>query len=203
MGTKAKIYLSIASIFMIAVIAAVSLAAVFAVGKQTFSSAVNVSYTAVQVHGSAKANVIFGGSVLPMQNDAGDEEIYFRTTADSETQSLRPTETTITLTDEAEQNFVVFEYIFKNDETKPYSATLTYQDTGDEDQGIDVFVLASHSMISASYQESVTTPVKDMTGTIVTDSVDGELYVYVLFQLQQGASEAGFSGKFMWNLSGV
>lgn len=200
MGSKAKICLSIASIFIIAVIAAVVVVAVFAVGKQTVNSSINVTYTAVQVHGSAKAYVHLGDSNMPMITDGGDEEIIFNATDENTPKTLKPSEQTITLTDEID--FVVFEYILKNDEQKPYTATLTYQDTGDADTGIDVFVTTSSSMISRPTIDNVTTAVEDMGGTIVEDEVKGELYVYVLFQLN-GASEAGFSGRFTWTLSGV
>lgn len=219
MKTKNKILLSVGVVCLVAVVAVVAIVAVFAASQQTFTSSITVKYTSTQVIGEASANwYLSDGEAKKMTKsgeafDENNDKITFVAGGEANTDTLVPQTTDakdgITITNE-KLPYVIFEYILKNDGTKPFKAGLKSSGTP---SNYEVYAYTTNTTAEGAKTKSWdkgthSEDKKTIGGTEDTlfDSVEvpnGEThYFYVVLYIPNVGLDASVTFDFTWTLVG-
>lgn len=215
MNSKAKLSLTITAMVLVAMIAIVSIIAVFAARTQNFTSSITVSYTSREVQGTATARWGLYNDYIwnNMKDDNGNMEIHFEREP-LENAALSPDDIVL----ENEDDFVVFEYNFTNDGPHPYELTLTYEDDDAPDENVNLYTWATP--IKSTADEDVGTLDVDFscgldytkdnymhdkfTNTLTTTVIpDEKISIYIMLEIADIGEDANFSGTISFDLDGT
>ncbi len=217
MTAKQKMTIAITALCLVAVIAIVTVIAVFAATTAKINSAVNVSYTATDVVGTASAKWYGGaedaelaGENMDNNGSEVDGETVLNFDADSDLSSqsgtLSPAKD---ITFDASHQDVIFEYKFTNSGSRSYKATVVFTGTIENvtitsktQPTTPITVSSGHSTITDDVSPTSQSPSATFTiANVAVAANTGVTYVYVKLHLTSKAKDATFSGTFAWTLT--
>lgn len=213
MSAKQKMTIAITALCLVAVVAIVTVIAVFAANQQTFTSQISVSYTVEDVQCTVSARY-YGGKDNAVTTgkdmkdpDSQKTELKFGVDLD-ETGTLQPEDGDVVLT--SSDKFVIFEYIFKNDneEDKAFTAELHYTGTASNvtvrtnEKGQKLTPASDFVSEPKTHFDTEKTVTENPNFTInaITVPANETVYVYVRVQISNISQDASFVGGFAWTL---
>lgn len=191
---RKKLILSICTLCLVTVLSVVAIVAVLAAGSQTLQSNISVEYVATNVAATLNANYIIGETKTPMKSQTGASSI-----------SVLPTDTSIpglspldennqarTLTLDVDHQFIIFEFVFRND-SEDVPIYLESQPAFTEQDNMTIEYLWSNEELTSfsSFSEEMT--IQEILGS-------STLYVYVRAKISNAANDASLEGSFIWIL---
>ena len=191
MNSKKKLIITISSLCVVLLFAAVSVVSIFASLNLAVNPQFKVSYTAKNVAATISANYIKNENAYPLLTSSGEDKIVVLPTDESvgtfETNDLEA---------DAVTGRAVFEYIFKNDSnTADFQVTLTTSDLSLENMSISF--ASSYSKISDFDNISTTTSFSAATvyGKNNESGTKSVLYAYVIISIDDLSKDASFGGS--------
>lgn len=211
MEVKKKLIVVLSSFCGVLLALVIAMGIVWAATSQTITSAVKVTYTAVDVAGSISANVYFG-SDTPVPMSGGTNGTVTFDPSQSVSGTLTPQSDTV-LVNESGQQYVIYEYIITNASGSIMSAVLTYTDSTTSpniaDANIKVYEYESVSSVTnpktnvaTLYGVNDANKLLNTTGQFVNAQIASQTtkHFYIVVGISNLAFDAEFSGEFGWVL---
>ncbi len=216
MSSNKKFALSLVAMVMAAVIAVVTIVAVFAASTQKLSTNISVRYRADQIEGSVTAKYYVGpldteGTDMTTDDEGETTLTFHAKDTDMQGKSLSPNKNIeLQYPDDGveDKSWVVFEYVFHNGlgthVDTDYVAKLSFSGTADN---IKITTLSADTQLKdfSKITGKVSTPA-NFTAEVVVEHNDEPNYIstqyfYVKAEIDNPGDDSTFSGNFDWNLS--
>lgn len=202
MNSRKKLKIALFSTIATVLVVVVGVVAVFAATLVSIDTSVRVEYTSHEVAANITGTYTYGGATTDMTVDGkadGAKKVTFtgeEAEDDSENVGSLKTQGDIELT--SENRDVVFAFTFDANGGKAYTATITYQDSADEDVNVTVERSTDNKTWSAFVQ---TGEGKNNSMDVAAGNTASTYYVRVTITALK--NDAEFSGSFKWVLDNV
>ncbi len=198
MEKKKTLTIAMFSVCAAVIIGLIAAVAVLAAGSQTINSAINVTFTATSIDGTASATYTVGSTTTNMKvgSVSGTETVVdFKAADEASSYNLVPGDITLTETNKT----VTFVYNFTNRGEIAYNAVVKYNDTNATDTNCKIEYQNGSDWVELG-TAGATVNVAGKASDATADTT-GSLTIRVT--VQNVAKSAELSGNFAWTLTAV